>query len=252
MYPHSPLWHYLWIAPHVLQFVLALVMLRRGLFREFPMFFAYTIFQMVEEGSLFVMDHSAAISANQYWCAHWVGVGIDVALRFAIIVEIFSSVFKKYAGLTQLSRIVFRGAAVVLLMVAIAVAARAPGDGTLPIIARVHVLALAVSVMQSGLLLLLIGCSTHLGLFCRSFPYGIAFGLGIFASVDLATETLRVWTGSIAGYGFDFVTMATYHCCVLIWLIYALAPEAARSPAQEVPTSNLEQWNAELQRLLLQ
>lgn len=216
------------------------------------MFFAYTAFQIVEEGSLFVMDHSVAVSAYQYWCAHWVGLAIDVTLRFAVIFEIFSSVFQKYSGLTQLSRIVFRSVAVVLLVVAIAVAARAPGDGTPPILSGVHVLDLSVSLIQSGLLLLLIGFSAYLGLSWRSFPYGVAFGLGIFASVDLATETLRVWTGPIAGYAFDVVTMATYHCCVLIWLVYALAPEAARRPVKEVPESNLEQWNAELQRLLLQ
>jgi hypothetical protein len=61
-----------------------------------------------------------------------------------------------------------------------------------------------------------------------------------------------VWTGPVAGYAFDFVTMATYHCCVVIWLMYLWAPEAARSTVKEVPENALEQWNAELQRLLLQ
>ena len=46
MYPHSFLWHYLWIAPHALQIIIAIVMLRRGLFREFPVFFTYTVFQI--------------------------------------------------------------------------------------------------------------------------------------------------------------------------------------------------------------
>jgi len=44
MRAHSFLWHYLWIAPHALQFIVASVMLRRGLWREFPVFFAYTLF----------------------------------------------------------------------------------------------------------------------------------------------------------------------------------------------------------------
>ena len=76
------------------------------------------------------------------------------------------------------------------------------------------------------------------------------FGLGIFACVDLATETVRIWSGP-AAY-FDFVTMATYHCCVVIWLVYLLAPQTAPLTAKELPENNLEQWNAELQRLLLQ
>jgi hypothetical protein len=46
--------------------------------------------------------------------------------------------------------------------------------------------------------------------------------------------------------------MATYHCCVVIWLVYLLAPETAGRPVKKLPANNLEQWNAELQRLLLQ
>ena len=53
MYPHSFLWHYLWIAPHALQFVIAIIMVRRRKFREYPVFFAYTVFQIVEGGNAF-------------------------------------------------------------------------------------------------------------------------------------------------------------------------------------------------------
>jgi hypothetical protein len=56
----------------------------------------------------------------------------------------------------------------------------------------------------------------------------------------------------VAGHVFDLVTMATYHGCVVIWLVYSLAPETARRRVKELPENTLEQWNAELQRLLLQ
>jgi len=130
------------------------------------------------------------------------------------------------------------------------VAARAPDDGTLAILSRVHLLNLSVDVMQSGLLLLLVGFASYFGLSWRSSAYGFAIGLGIFACVDLATETVRIWSRP-AAY-FDFVTMATYHCCVVIWLVYLLAPQRVPRTAKELPENNLDQWNAELQRLLLQ
>ena len=98
-----------------------------------------------------------------------------------------------------------------LLFAAIVVAALAPDDGTFAILARIHQFDLSVVVMQSGLLLLLLGFSSYFALSWRSPAYGIAFGLVIFAAVRLATEARRVWTGSEAGYAFDFVTMATYH-----------------------------------------
>ncbi|MGA9812486.1 MAG: hypothetical protein WBQ64_06905, partial [Terriglobales bacterium] len=138
MYPHSFLWHYLWIAPHVLQFFIVVVMLRRGWFREFPVFFAYTAFQVVEGGTLFILDHSPAISGYQYWFAHSVGLAIDVGLRFAIIFEVFTSIFRNYPGLKQLCRILLRGAIVILLFAAITIAARAPEHDFVPFLARIH------------------------------------------------------------------------------------------------------------------
>ena len=94
MYPHSFLWHYLWIAPHALQIVIAAHHYPRKLFREFPMFPAYTIFQVVLEGTLFILDHSPAVSGYQYWEVYWAGSVVSIALRFAVISEIFSQVFK--------------------------------------------------------------------------------------------------------------------------------------------------------------
>jgi hypothetical protein len=252
MQPHSFLWHYLWIAPHALQLVIAIIMVRRGLWREFPVFFAYTLFQIAEEGALFVLDHNAAVSGDDYWRDQWLFLAFEVPLRFAIIFEIFSSVFRDYPGLKRLTTLVFRTTTVVLVFAAIVVIAHAPDDGSAPILSRVHLLDLAVSMMQSGLLLLLIGFASGFGLSWRSPAYGFAFGMGIFASVVLATKAVRFWTGSMAGNVLDLVTMATYHGCVLIWLVYSLAPKRARRKVNELPENALEQWNAELQRLLLQ
>jgi hypothetical protein len=106
--------------------------------------------------------------------------------------------------------------------------------------------------MQCGLLALLILFSSYLRLSWRSQVFGIAAGLGIFASVDLATAALRVRTGAAAAnYVFDFVTMSTYHCCVIIWLVYFLLPESPGQVPKDLPKNDLEQWNTELQRLLL-
>lgn len=252
MFPHTLLWNYLWLAPHALQLLIVVVMLHRGLFREFPVFFSYTVFDIVTEGTLFVLDNTGSVSGAEYWTAHWIFLGIETGLRFAIIFELFSSVFKNYPALKQFTRISFRIATVILLFAAVVVAARAPDDGTLPMLSRVHVFDLAVDVMQSGLLLLLVGFASYFGLSWRSPAYGFAFGMAIFASVDLATEALRVWSGWQAGYAFDFVNMATFHCCVMIWLVYLLLPETVHREVKGPPANNLEQWNAELRRLLLQ
>lgn len=253
MHPHSFLWHYLWIAPHALQAIVAVVMVRRRLWREFPMFFTYTVFEIVQGGVLFVLDHSARVSPAQYWQVVWIGLGMSIVLRFAIIQEIFSQVLRSYPGLKELSRLALLWASVVLVLIAVGVAAYAPGDTTPPILAGVHVVDRAVGVVQSGLLVFLFLFASYFGLSWKSYVYGITAGLGIFATVDLATSAIRVASGpSESSYIFSLVTMATYHCCVVIWLVYLLAPESARRTVKVLPDHNLEEWNAALQRLLMQ
>jgi hypothetical protein len=44
--------------------------------------------------------------------------------------------------------------------------------------------------------------------------------------------------------------MATFHCCVVIWLFYLLSKEPVRRPIGEIPSNDLEVWDRELARLL--
>jgi hypothetical protein len=51
----------------------------------------------------------------------------------------------------------------------------------------------------------------------------------------------------------DFLNMATYHVCVLIWFYYLLVPEkSVTTSAVSLPEHDLAIWNRELERLLQQ
>jgi hypothetical protein len=252
MYPHTFLWHYLWIAPYTLQIVISVVMIRRRLLHEFPVFFTYTVFEAFQGVTLFILDHAASISARQYWEAYWISLLVTIGLRFALIYEICSHVFRQYPALEQLVRVLYRWVAVLLILVAVVVSAYTGVNDRFRSLTGVHVVSRAASLIQVGLLVFLFLFSAYFKLSWRSYVYGIALGLGIFSSVDLATSALRASLGPQPGnYVFDFITMTTYHCCVVLWLVYLLAPESSRRIAQELPADNLEQWNSELERLLL-
>jgi hypothetical protein len=54
-------------------------------------------------------------------------------------------------------------------------------------------------------------------------------------------------------YLLDFLNMATYHVCVLIWFYYFLVPQKiATTSAVALPENSLDIWNRELERLLHQ
>jgi len=150
---------------------IALIMIRRRLVREFPVFLTYTLFQIVMGGTLFMLDHISAVSADQYVNAQWVDTIGSIVLRFALIYEIFNRIFDPYPALAELGRILFRWGVVVLLLVAVAVAARAPNDST-PLLSGIHVANCAVSLMQSGLLVFLFLFSSYFGLSWQNYVYG--------------------------------------------------------------------------------
>src|ERR1039458_7909337 len=87
--PHSFLWHYLWLAPHVLQVALAMLIWRSGLYKSLPAFLVYLIFEAIEEFTLYGMDVLPSVSFVAWWRAFCIGVTIEGLVKFALIGELF-------------------------------------------------------------------------------------------------------------------------------------------------------------------
>lgn len=245
------LWHYLWLAPRALEIAIVILMVWRGLARQFPLFTLYLSFSALQNTLLFVLDHSASVSAKQYWTVHWIGMGISTLLRFALIYEIFHNVFKPYPSLLRFSKVAMRWAAALLFLIAVVGGAYFPADNMTLIQSALPVADGAVNFMQAGILLFLFAFSSYFHLSWRSYVFGIAMGFGVFSLVKLGIVALQLSSGWAPGSStFNMVIMATYHGCLLIWLAYLLAPERTKTPTPNLPTHNLEDWNQELQRLL--
>jgi hypothetical protein len=251
MATHSLLYLYLWIAPHVLQMALAVMMVRRKLAREFPAFFLYTAFEVLQFVVLLALDKIDAVTAEQYSAVWVAGGAVSVAFRFAIVYEIFAHVFRSYPTLKEFGTLLFRWATVVLMIVAVVLVGYSTGGEVNRFTFAVSILGRAVSVVQCGLLVLLLLLSRLLSFSWRSYAFGIALGLGFFASVELALSAIQTELG--LGTALDFFNllgMATYHCCVLFWIGALLWPQREVAPVSSVPEHNLERWNGALQRVL--
>ena len=228
-------------------------MIRRKLVREFPVFFAYTLYEAMLGVTLFALDHSQDVSAHQYWQAYWVGFLGSIGLRFGLIWEIFSHVFRPYPALWEFGKMVFRWSVLLLVLVGVAVAVYSPAPDGPQIQTGVYVMDRTISMIQVGLLLFLFLFSSYFGLSWKSYVFGIAAGLGIYASVQLAKSSIWIQTGSYSPTdAFNFTTMATFHGCVLIWLLYLLSKEPVRRRTGQIPHNDLETWDRELARLLHQ
>lgn len=252
MEPHSALWHYLWIAPHVLQAVVVGIMIARGLQREFPVFLTYLAVDCAQNGALFIADHASSVSGDAYWWMMWAATVSVTILRFAVIYEILRYALGCYQGLERVARMLLRWTAVAMLLFGVVVAARTPPNINPPLMSGIRVVSCVVDLIQAGMVVTFFLFAGYFGITMRSFVFGVTLGLGLMASVSLAALAVHMtFAANTYQTLVDLVLMATYHICVLVWLFYALAPATQRRQVSVLPENNLQRWNTELERLLM-
>lgn len=253
---HSFLWHYLWIAPNFLLLLLALLLWRRKLHQQFPVFLFFAVVIPVEQFTLYAADILPSVSPTTWWYLFWAGLLAEALIKFALIGEIFGAVFNLYPSLARLGKLLISGVGVVLVLLAAVFAAYTPKNNIYWIVSGVHVLEQTIYMIECGLILFLFAFAAYFKLRWSRPAFGIALGLGISACVHLATWALMTNAGFAAHYGnvLNFVNMATNHVCVVIWIYFLLVPPKNISRPGGPPSleHHLEVWNEELERLLHQ
>ncbi len=229
-------WYGLWIMAPLLQLLLVVVMVRRKLRKEFPLFFSYTVFQVLS----FVLQFLAyQRSRLEYFYAYWITGAIAVGLALCVIYEIFSSVFRPYESLRDLGATLFRWAALVMLLVAGVMAINGGQSVPNQIMSGILTMERSVRIMQCGLVLFLFLFSRSFGLSTRNHLFGIAAGFGVYAAVELITVSLLA-LGLPMNNTLNVLKSSSYNVAVLIWVGYMLSREPARGPAL-YPVA--ERWN---------
>jgi hypothetical protein len=241
---HSLLWYYLWVAPSVLLLVLAAIMLRRRLHLLYPFFFVFAATSAIEQLTLWVADSIPSVTAEAWWRIFWVGLLVEGLFKFALIGEIFAHVFNPYASVAKLGKFLIRGVGVSLVLAAAIAAAYAPKDSPYGLIHGAHVLQQTIFLISCGLLVFIFLFMGYFRLRPERPIFGIALGLGISSCVHLATWTVLANAGLPASKRiyFDFLNMATYHVCVLIWCYYLLVPAKVRNNKRTDPPQNLSAY----------
>ncbi len=251
--PLAYVWYYLWIAPHLLLLAIACLMWRRGWHGLYPWFFSYLLYEFGNFLITFILSQFTGIAAGSYRSLSAVLLLGSIGLRFGVVYEVFRSICDSYPVLLRTGRLLLGWVLVGLLFVSVLLAMQ-PAAGNADRLARMGIgLSRSMSLIQCGLLLFVLACCSYLKLSWNKFALGIAIGLGVFASVDLAFAAILSAIAPVSRsmrYVFDFVSMGTYHCCVLVWLGYLLAPERVVEEVSSLPANDLESWDRELERLL--
>jgi hypothetical protein len=200
-----------------------MVMLRRGLHRKFKFFFAYIVTQVLIFSLIFYLKHNYA-----FFYLYWFSNAVSAVLGFQVIHEVFVDVFRPFHTLRDLGTVLFRWAALVMIMAAGVVAVSSDSKEILPWMQAIITSQRCVRIVQVGIVLLLLIFARYLGVSRKQHSFGIALGFGSFALVELAL--LASWGGGHLGHlTASLVNMSAYNASLLIWFVYALV----KSPARE-------------------
>ena len=250
---HSFLWHYLWIGPNVLSLALAWSIRRRGVHKQYPVFFAYLIFASLEGFVLYGLDLFPAVSPTSWWYAFWAGTIAEGLFKFAVVAALLHHLLHSWPAIARLGRNLVSGAGVVLVLLAAAAAAFATPDNVPPVVGGVHVLSQTLYLTEAGVILAIFLLAAVFQIPWDRATFGIALGFGLVWSEHLAVWAL-VTGGVVRNRAWeDLANMTTYHACVLIWFYYLLVPgRVVAKSAVPLPENNLDVWNRELERLVHQ
>jgi hypothetical protein len=243
-------WHshtvvlYLWCAQPILQSVVAVILWRRKLHKQFPVFFLFLLVQVANFAVIFPLWLTG--NYKLYFWPFWLGEAVNAILGFKVIHEIFLDVFRPYHTLKDLGTLLFKWAGVVMLLVSVVVAFSNSFDQSL----LWHVLTTllrAVRIVQLGLILFLLLFSRFLGVSRKQVSFGISLGFGLFAGVELMLVALNSG-GFVTHDTLNLINMVTYILAIFVWLGYSLSRKAVREPAvNHLQTQRWEQGLADLQ-----
>jgi hypothetical protein len=246
---HKALSLFLWISPHVLLGVLAVILWKRRLYREFPCFFAYVLYEIAEFILLFALR--SIVTGEQYAYVFSAMLLFSIALRFGVIDEVSKDLFRESRFLKASARRLLQCVAGSLLVMGVLLAVYAPGNNSVRWHTGVYNVNRGAAMVQCGLLLSLLLFSRFLGASWRRPAFGITLGLGILTSVDLATSALRAEFTSAGTREFlNLLITGASFVCVSLWVGYLRAPELEPAPVAVVPRDEVETWNRELQQWL--
>ena len=155
----------LWIVGMVLQALLAVVLLARKTWKNFPIFTAYSIYSFVISMGLYALRSSTKAYFNLYCIVETIGI----LLGFGVIYEIFRTLLSSYPALRNMARIVFQCTVVALVALGCVVLYAQSSAEHNPIMAAMLVVEEATRTIEVGLLLFLFLFASAFGLHWNAF-----------------------------------------------------------------------------------
>jgi hypothetical protein len=211
----------LWLAPPTLQSCLAVMMVRRAVYRQYPFFFAYTVFAIVAEAARFSFYNPRS------WTYFWLSWGIEAlyaVLGFMAVFEVFHHVFAAFNHFGWF-KLLLPVTAAVMLSISVLIPIVHPAVDTEPVLQGIFFLQITVRCLQVGIFFLIFSLARFFDLDYRQYAFGIAAGFGIAAAGILLGTLVRTAGGLKFLIFFQYSQSVSYFLAVTVWLASFVRPE---------------------------
>lgn len=203
----------LWGAATILEFLCCLLAWRRGLYRRLPLFTLYLVSVFAADLSAWWLWHGLGYDAPITFYIHWGFEALLLAARALAIAELCWDTLSAFAGIWRLSRLILVAVAVLLTAVA---AGNAWGEReALPTF--IYTAQHGLEIAALAIILLLLAICRYYRVPVRPVTMWLAFGLGLYAGIQIALLGLvKIWGNQYIQL-FSTVRAGSYAIALGVW-----------------------------------
>ena len=222
----------LWVIAPCLQGSVLLVMHRRGMSSQFPVFCWYSGYQVASDLYLLAANR---LSYSLYFYCYWITTAITVLFTFVLIDELFRIAFRNLTAIRNLGTYMFRWGAGLLMLAALANVLSFPNNTRIGDTADLILTGdRAARAMLCLLTLLLLLGARQLHIPVRSVLFGITLGFAVYMFGKVCLDTLALHHFRSPHF-LTRLNSAVYLSACLLWLLYAKYGDDIRKPEEPPP-----------------
>jgi|SRR5947209_12132607 len=231
-----------------LQICLVAMLVRHKAFREFRFFFWFIVFSIAVD----VLRYTVQLrySHKVFFWVYWITAFLYDIFNVSVLYEVFWRTFREFYRRLAWFRLVFPGAVLLALAIALLFHAsfrppREPG-----LITLVFSIEIAVDLIELSLFAVFFMLVSFFALPWRSYAFAIVLGFAILSMGSWAAYWLRLVPGSKYREFFRYIPPISYFCALLLWLAVFNRPEPKQDWALKVRPEELLQELKEYGKIL--
>jgi len=212
----ATLWHISIAAKILLVAVLVLV----GVYRRFPIFFAYAVALAIRSLVLWIISQTGTYAT--YFYVFWASQAVLAGLGLAVVAEVYRHSLAVFPSLRKWTGPALSIALIGLLLMCIWAALTAPANFRSLMVAGLIVLERSVWSVQAGLLVVLVLAAAFVGMTFRTPSFGMALGLGLYSATELAMLGVITLYGEAAARLQVLGGQLGFLVAVVVWFTFVL------------------------------